>query len=135
MRKNRHSYKNLLVKRYLENVSRKAYRCALGRDKRGVGIYVLYKGKRVYYIGKTTSSLRGRLSGHLGDRHKGKWDRFSIFQVKRVKYIRDLEVLLLHIFKPKGNVDRGRFRSKYDLKKAEEVRRCLLARGPTANNL
>ena len=46
------------------------------------GIYALYKGKKLYYVG-LTGNLHGRISWHLRDRHSGKWDHFKIFRIQR----------------------------------------------------
>jgi negative regulator of replication initiation len=39
--------------------------------RRYAGIYALYRGKRLYYVG-LTRNLLGRIRWHLKDRHKGK---------------------------------------------------------------
>lgn len=105
-----------LVKWYFEHRERKDYKFALGRKKRGRGIYVLYKGNKIYYIGLSKSSLRNRLRNHaLKDRHKGKWNNFSFYQVGRTKFIKDIETLFLRICEPAGNKISGRFKKKYDL--------------------
>ncbi len=54
---------------------RRSFRKFLGPKR--TGIYVLRKGKDVYYVG-LASSLRSRLRDHLGDQHKGEWDRFDL---------------------------------------------------------
>ena len=46
------------------------------------GIYALYDHQEPYYVGLTTN-LFGRVNGHLRDRHKGKWDHFVIFRIKK----------------------------------------------------
>lgn len=118
MRNKKISDKNKLIKKYLENKSRKFYKDALGSKHKGRGIYALYKGDNIYYIGLSKKSLRGRLRRHaLGDRHKNKWDAFSFYQIGKTKYIRDIESLLLRIFRPKGNRVIGRFKKKYNLAK------------------
>lgn len=66
------------------------------------GIYALYKGDDLYYIGKAVD-LKRRLSQHLKDRHQKKWDKFSLFIVNNEKHIDDLESLLITICEPKGN--------------------------------
>lgn len=66
------------------------------------GIYALYKGDDLYYIGKAVD-LKRRLSQHLKDRHHKKWDKFSLFIVNNEKHIGDLESLLITICEPKGN--------------------------------
>jgi hypothetical protein len=121
------SDRSSLVKKHLEHENWRSYREALGKRARGRGIYVLYKGDEVYYIGLSKSSLRSRLRRHATrDRHKGKWDNFSFFQIGKTKYIKDTESLLLKIFKPRGNRILGRFKKTYDLarrKKAEAAKR------------
>jgi hypothetical protein len=110
------SSKNLLIRLWDEGRGWKQYRDALGREDRGRGIYVLYKKGRVYYIGLSVSSMRRRLRSHATrDRHAGKWDTFSFYQVRRGKYIKDIESLLLRIFRPSGNKVSGRFHRKYNV--------------------
>jgi hypothetical protein len=110
------SSRNALIRLWDEGRGWKEYREALGRKDRGRGIYVLYKKGRVYYIGLSTSSMRSRLRSHATrDRHAGKWDTFSLYQVRRGKYIKDIESLLLRVFHPKGNRVSGRFHRKYNV--------------------
>jgi hypothetical protein len=114
--KRKKSDRSKLVKKFIEHQNWKLYKNALGTKQRGRGIYVLYKKGEIYYIGLSKRSLRGRLKGHaIRDRHKGKWDNFSFYQIGRKKYIKDIESLLLRIYMPKGNKCSGRFRSKYNL--------------------
>ena len=116
--KKKASDKSKLVKKHLELVDWRSYKQALGRKQKGRGIYVLYKGDRIYYIGLSKRSLRGRIRRHaLIDRHKGKWDRFSFYQIGRKRYIKDVEALLLRIIRPKGNRVVGRFKKRYNLAK------------------
>ena len=70
------------------------------------GVYVLYHGDRPYYVG-LTRNLRGRVNQHLKDRHKKKWDGFSIFRIKRVAFLKDLETLLVRVAEPPGNRSTG----------------------------
>jgi hypothetical protein len=72
------------------------------------GVYALYKKNRLYYVG-LAKNLRGRVKNHLKDRHAQKWDSFSLYLVRNVNYLRELESLLVHIAEPKGNIARGRF--------------------------
>ena len=65
------------------------------------GIYALYKGDHLYYVGLATD-LRKRIKHHRQDRHAGKWDRFSLYLVHKVDHIKELESLLLRIADPKG---------------------------------
>ena len=75
------------------------------------GIYALYKGKILYYTGKSID-LQSRLKQHLNDRHKRKWDTFSLFIVRDKRHISDLESLLITIHKPKGNSQNPRIKAK-----------------------
>lgn len=126
MRKEKHkkimvninSTKSKLVKWFLEHRKWSDYGLALGRKKRGRGIYVLYKGNRIYYIGLSKSSLRSRLRKHATkDRHKGKWDRFSFYQIGKTKYIKDIESLFLRVCRPPGNKVLGKFKKRYNLER------------------
>ena len=111
-----------LVKKHLELIDCNSYKEALGSKQRGKGIYILYKGDDVYYIGLSKRSLRGRIRKHATkDRHKGKWDKFSFYQIGKTKYIKDVESLLLRVFRPKGNRVVGRFKRRYNL--AKKVRK------------
>lgn len=80
------------------------------------GVYALYRGERLYYVGLATN-LMGRINGHLRDRHKGLWDRFSVYLTARTEqsHIRELEALLLRIVNPKGNRVLGRLRQTRNL--------------------
>src|SRR3989442_8090259 len=78
------------------------------------GIYALYKRKRLYYVG-LAANLYWRLLGHTNNRHKGKWDRFAIFRIGRVRYLKDIETLLLRVAEPPGNVVSGHLHRDADL--------------------
>lgn len=80
------------------------------------GIYFLYKRKSLYYIG-LARNLYGRLVGHTKDKHRGKWDSFAIFRVGRVRYLKDIESLLLRAAQPPGNSVSGHFHHDADLTK------------------
>lgn len=84
------------------------------------GVYALYKGDRLYYVGLATN-LRNRIKGHLGDRHKGKWDRFSLYLVRKADHVRELESLILRVADPTGNATRGRLPRAEDLLTALDV--------------
>ena len=79
------------------------------------GIYALYRGDILYYTGKSID-LQRRLIQHLDDRHKKKWDSFSLFVVKDKRHIADLESLLIKIHKPKGNTLKPKIKAKNLLK-------------------
>jgi hypothetical protein len=71
------------------------------------GIYALYKKDRLYYVG-LAADLRRRINRHLEDRHAQKWNRFSLYIVRKVDHIRELESLILRIADPTGNAVKGR---------------------------
>jgi len=83
------------------------------------GVYALYKGDRLYYVGLATN-LRRRIKQHLNDRHAGKWNRFSLYLVRKANHIKELESLILRIANPKGNAAIGRLKGAEDLKTALE---------------
>ena len=70
------------------------------------GIYALYRRNTLYYVGLTTN-LFGRVSHHLKDRHRNRWDHFVIFRIKKVDYLRDIETLLTRIIETPGNRVKG----------------------------
>jgi hypothetical protein len=114
--KKKRTERSKLIKRYLEHRKCEDYKLALSKKNRGRGIYVLYGDKKIYYIGLSKRSLKGRLRRHaIKDRHKGKWTSFSFYQIGRTKYIKDIESLLLRICDPPGNRVSGRFLKRYDL--------------------
>lgn len=80
------------------------------------GLYLLYRRKRLYYIG-LAKNLYWRLLGHTKDRLKGKWDSFTIFRVGRVRYLKDIESILLRVARPPGNTVSGHFHRDADLTK------------------
>ena len=71
------------------------------------GIYALYKGDRLYYIG-LAGNLRSRVKMHLKDRHTRKWDRFSVYLTTLRDHIKPLESLMLRVALPAGNRVRGK---------------------------
>jgi hypothetical protein len=81
---------------------RNCFRAFLDRGRSG--IYVLWKKRDVYYVG-LTNSLRARLPAHLKNHHKGKWDEFDMYVIRKgkVKYLKELEALLIRVSKPSGN--------------------------------
>jgi len=108
-----------LVAEFLENVSRRALEDyqQLIREyvKRKTGVYALYRGDRLKYVGLATD-LRNRLKMHLTDRHAQSWDKFSVFLTVDDKHLRELEALVIRIATPKENLTMTKF------KKAENLR-------------
>jgi hypothetical protein len=87
------------------------------------GIYFPYKHKKLYYIG-LAKNLYGRLIGHTRNKHKGRWDSFAIFRVGRVRYLKDVETLLLRAANPPGNSVSGNFHRDANLTKVlKRIRR------------
>jgi len=66
------------------------------------GIYALYDGNELYYVGKSTD-LRKRVRHHLRDRHYANWTHFSLYLVRKADHISEMESLLIRIANPKGN--------------------------------
>ena len=54
---------------------------------------------------------------HLRDWHAKKWDSFSLYLIRNVNYLRELESLLVRIAEPKGNIAHGRFARSENLLK------------------
>lgn len=124
--------KTFLVSQYLERVSYKAlerYQDVL-KDftRRRNGVYALYRGDRLYYVG-LARDLRIRINQHLKNRHRGAWDRFSMYLTIGDNHIRELESLVLRIVRPKGNKQIGKF------KRAEDLRRTLRRRAKQESQL
>lgn len=121
------------------------YRDAIRAIIRGrSGIYALYRRDKLYYVGLATN-LMGRVNGHLRDRHKGLWDKFSVYLTARSDqpHVRELEALLLRILVPKGNRVSGRLKHATNFAKAlnygmsgrDAQRRADLLGGAVANRL
>jgi len=109
-----------LVCQHLENVSRevlKKHQDIIRNYVRGRhGVYALYKGDRLYYVG-LASNLKMRLGSHGRNQHGQNWDRFSVYLTIGDRSLRELEALLLRIVKPKGNSQTGKFAKSEDLKR------------------
>jgi hypothetical protein len=71
------------------------------------GIYALYDGNELYYVGKSTD-LRKRVRHHLRDRHYANWTHFSLYLIRKADHISEMESLLIRIANPKGNQLRPR---------------------------
>ena len=110
--------KNTIVRGYFERVSWKVldkHRLAVRDLIRGhAGIYALYKNDHLYYVG-LAANLMSRVNHHLRDRHKGKWDRFSVYLTIVDEHIRPLEALMIRIARPAGNRVQGRLAGASDL--------------------
>lgn len=96
-----------VLKRYQEEITE------IVRD--GAGVYALYKGDRLYYVG-LASNLRSRIKIHLRDRHAESWDRFSLYMVRSADHLRELEALVIRIADPAGNKQQGKLTRAKNLK-------------------
>jgi len=112
--------KTHLVYQHLENISVTVladYREVITQYVKGHnGIYALYKGKRLYYVG-LASNLKGRLRSHLRDRHKGLWDTFSVYLTRGNDHMKELESLVLRVVDPVGNKVKGKLPDSIDLRR------------------
>lgn len=108
----------------VELLDEPTFRQGLQEITRGYsGLYFLYKRKTLYYIG-LARNLYWRLVSHTKNKHKNKWDSFAIFRVGRVRYLKDVESLLLRAARPPGNSVSGHFRRDADLTKVlKKIRR------------
>jgi hypothetical protein len=106
--------KNGLVCQHLEHISVRAldqYQSIIRAYVRHrEGVYALYRKRRLYYVG-LASDLKWRLGAHLKDRHKEKWDSFSVYLTVNDQHLKELESLMLRVIlpKPKGNKQSGKF--------------------------
>ncbi len=89
------------------------------------GVYALYKNDRLYYVGLAVN-LRRRIKQHLRDKHAGRWNRFSLYLVRKVDHIKEIESLLLRIADPAGNKQGGRLRRAKNLDR--QLRRMMQQR-------
>jgi hypothetical protein len=111
--------RNSLVLEHLEGISRAAIRrypdIITEFVRRKSGVYALYKGESLYYVG-LAKNLRSRLHGHLKDRHAEAWDRFNVYLTQGDEHLKELESLILRIASPTGNRVAGKFISSQDLR-------------------
>lgn len=84
------------------------------------GIYALYNGPKLYYVG-LTKNLFGRIRSHRKDRHIKRWDSFVIFRIKRVNYLKDIETLLTHLVTAPGNRVKGKVPKDADINRVLRV--------------
>jgi hypothetical protein len=85
------------------------------------GVYALYKGDQLYYVG-LARNLKARLRAHLRDRHKGLWDRFSVYLTNGDAHMKELESLMLRVIKPEGNRVKGKLKGSKDQRSELERR-------------
>jgi hypothetical protein len=106
--------KNGLVSQHLEHINVIALdqyqQIIRSYVRQRVGVYALYRKGRLYYVG-LASDLKWRLGAHLKDRHKEKWDHFSVYLTVDGQHLKELESLMLRVIlpKPPGNKQSGKF--------------------------
>src|SRR2546425_712507 len=81
-----------LVIHKLEKVSKGVFRQYYGAITELIGhspgVYALYDGDELYYVGKSTE-LRSRVKQHLRDGHLASWTHFSLFLVRKAEHIQE----------------------------------------------
>ena len=108
------SKRNGLVSQHLEHINVRALdqfqQIIRSYVRQRVGVYALYRKGRLYYVG-LASDLKWRLGAHLKDRHREKWDSFSVYLTVDGQHLKELESLMLRVIlpKPKGNKQSGKF--------------------------
>lgn len=123
MTKHKRTIRGSLLKGVLEGVPAESFEViaeAITQILHGKsGVYALYKNDELYYVG-LARSLRGRIHWHTRDRHAGKWNKFSIFIIEKVRYLKDIETMIIHVARPKANRTLGRIPKHWELKKILE---------------
>ncbi|MEJ7577579.1 MAG: GIY-YIG nuclease family protein [Pyrinomonadaceae bacterium] len=98
-------HQSLVINR-LEKVSKELFKNHFADITKLVGnspgVYALYDGNELYYVGKSTD-LKKRVKQHLRDKHYASWTHFSLYLVRKVEHIHEIESLLVRIANPKGN--------------------------------
>jgi|ERR1035437_9560519 hypothetical protein len=111
--------KGSLIKWPLENIKAESFdvinkelKQILGKHP---GIYAFYYNKKLVKVGMA-SELHRRMNSQWKDK-KLKWNNFSIFVIRNIKFLRDLETTIVRIAKPKGNKIEGRVPQENYLKR------------------
>lgn len=112
------------IERLSKTVFKKQVQAITGLIGNSHGIYALYDGSDLYYVGKSTD-LRSRVKAHLRDRHLASWTHFSLYLVRDSEHLGEIESLLVRIANPKGNkvLPRGRGESNLRRKLEDLVRK------------
>ena len=86
----------------------KEIRNLIKQTKNKHGVYALYdKKEELYYVGQTKRDIINRVKQHLTDKHRGKWERFSIYFTKNPQQACEMEAVILSMVpKPKGNTQK-----------------------------
>lgn len=109
---------SVLIGSYVENIPREILRKFRPWFEKWFrqeqGVYALYKGNNLYYVGM--GRLPGRIVHHFRDRHKKKWDKFSAYIIRRERYTRELETIISRFARPMGTEAVGRLSKNNNLK-------------------
>lgn len=108
-----------LIQYVLDDIKRESFD-VVKRELRGVlrkrsGIYALYKKGTVVKVGLGTN-IYWRVKGHAKSK-KIDWDTASLFIIRNIKYLRDVETAVNRIAKPKYSVQRGRVGDEHYFKR------------------
>ncbi len=111
--------KGRIVLHSLDNIKRTSF-VIIRKELRSVlrkysGIYALYKGSKLVYVGKA-DNLYGRLQDHVRSKRKD-WDTARLFTVNEKGYLRDLETVVNRIARPKYSIQRGRVKEEHTLQR------------------
>ena len=71
------------------------------------------EGSGILYL--PNEELFGENSLHLRDRYSGMWDSFIISRIQRVRYLKDIEILIYHLVDTQGNKIKGKVPRDADL--------------------
>ena len=116
-RKRKHSSRPI-VSGYLEKVSADIFDRYKGEIISVIaehqGIYALYNKNKLHNVG-LASDLKNRIKQHLKDKHQDKWTHFSLYIIRREEHTKEVESLFLRIYRPKGNVVKGKLRRAINL--------------------
>ena len=85
----------------------------------------------IYGISANEGQLVG--SGFLLRVQDDKWDRFVIYRIKHVRYLKDLETLLISLLNPPGNSVEGRVPRDADINRI--LRRVLKEQEVSINKI
>ena len=102
--------KGSLIQLALTNVKRDAFD-VIKRELRDVlrgraGIYALYRRGKVVRVGLGTK-IFGRVKSHAKSKNID-WDTVSLFIIRKIKYLRDVETIVNRIAQPKDSLLKGR---------------------------
>lgn len=121
MRQNRESgpRRGSLIQYALDDIKRESFdviRRELRSTLKGnAGVYALYKGDKLVRVG-LARDIYNRLKHHSKDK-KLKWNKASLFILKKVTYLKDLETAIVRIARPKYNDQKGRVKDEHFLKR------------------